>query len=752
MVTTWRRCSFVAALILAIALIAPASASAAAPNNTDLPRLFGPFGEGATAHCQAGQWDASVDTYDYEWIRDPDGSPSTVHSTSGTANAEDTYTIVAADVNKQLTCRVRATNVGGTSSFVRAADTVVVPALIAVTRNGKTISGDVGAGIGGASVTVTLRRDDISCCPPAFVPRVIATTSPGAISAGDGTWSVDLPSHAVADDRDTLLLDYAGTGTPPDATQPMSVPVDSPESPIRVIGGVRPEFSGDGGSIFIRCAGCYRVVVDVDGTPTDANENCDPGPPPCGSGQFSLDFGSPVNNTNIVKVTAYRDLPNDGVGQTQVATTVLAGLVGVFGILDAGNVPDQNAFPTSPVSPTCIANYTFHRDDATAGPSLSCFLLPAGTGFTVLHKRSLMTLETIPKTATQDSVFTASITDLQAGDTLELHLGGAGGRLLTTVHVATLRLDLNVGAANKYDTPLGAPSAGECAGGNWFGIEPAVFQAFERVLCPVAGSFTALPLENPTISLEDDLSGNVTSVTVPRIGPVSPLDGESMFGTAWRAYAPELLGDEDLLLGIPQPVSFAYRPVGGGAFTPVAGNANGASGVLVNPAPAAGRYDARWIVTDNHGDTRTRVTNFVQQDPAFSKGATGNTGATGSQGPPGPGGPPGPAGPPGPQGPVGPQGPPGPTGKVTCVVVKRRTNIRVTCTVRFASTVRAARVAMRLSRGGRMYAIGQAPGRRTTAVRLRVVRPLHRGGYTLTIVVTRHGKSTTTHRRVALAA
>src|SRR5438876_7011183 len=128
--------------VLTFSLGLPAGADAIAPGNTQLPDLFGPFGEGTTAHCLAGQWDAAVDTCDYEWVQDPDGTPSTIHTTSGTASTEDTFTLPASAVNKQLTCRVSATNGGGTSSFVRAAETVVVPALIAVTRNGKTITGD----------------------------------------------------------------------------------------------------------------------------------------------------------------------------------------------------------------------------------------------------------------------------------------------------------------------------------------------------------------------------------------------------------------------------------------------------------------------------------------------------------------------------------------------------------------------------------------------------------------------------------
>jgi hypothetical protein len=142
--------------------------------------------------------------------------------------------------------------------------------------------------------------------------------------------------------------------------------------------------------------------------------------------------------------------------------------------------------------------------------------------------------------------------------------------------------------------------------------------------------------------------------------------------------------------------------------------------------------------------------------PAGPAGADGADGADGAQGPAGPAGPQGaagsqgPAGSVGPAGPAGPQGPPGPTGKVTCVVKKKGTKVKVTCTVRFRAA-NAARVAMRLSSGGRLYALGLGRRQRSTTVSLRAIRPLHAGRtYRLTMIFRNGRRTTTFHRMVEL--
>jgi hypothetical protein len=143
--------------------------------------------------------------------------------------------------------------------------------------------------------------------------------------------------------------------------------------------------------------------------------------------------------------------------------------------------------------------------------------------------------------------------------------------------------------------------------------------------------------------------------------------------------------------------------------------AGAACSVRVRFAPtAAGARAATLRITSN----------AAQQDVALS----GEGAAPPTTGP----GPSGPAGPPGQTGSTGPQGTPGRDAKVTCKVAKRRgRKVKVTCRVVLSAPSRA-KVSARLMRGGRLYARAAGSG----SLRLRPVRRLTRGRYTLRLLVT----------------
>jgi hypothetical protein len=141
----------------------------------------------------------------------------------------------------------------------------------------------------------------------------------------------------------------------------------------------------------------------------------------------------------------------------------------------------------------------------------------------------------------------------------------------------------------------------------------------------------------------------------------------------------------------------------------------------------------------------------VAPDPAPAPGPAGAAGAAGSPGAAGPQGATGATGPQGgtgPQGASGPQGPAGRDATVTCKVGKKRgQKVKVTCTVRLAA--RARRVA-RLMHHGKVYAVGRSTGARGS-LRLRAVRRITRGRYTLLVKVTgADGKDVTLKQRVVV--
>jgi hypothetical protein len=147
--------------------------------------------------------------------------------------------------------------------------------------------------------------------------------------------------------------------------------------------------------------------------------------------------------------------------------------------------------------------------------------------------------------------------------------------------------------------------------------------------------------------------------------------------------------------------------------------------------------------------------------PSGSTGPTGATGATGSsggQGPAGADGAQGGTGGPGPQGaagatgaagPSGPQGPAGRDATVTCKAGKvRGKKVKVTCGVVLKSASARAATA-RLSRNGVTYARGRA--RNQAMIRLRAVRPIARGRYTLTTRITnRRGRTAVARQEVSV--
>jgi hypothetical protein len=83
------------------------------PRPTGAPTIAGSAVEGETLTCAPGDWSGSP-TFSFEWLRD--GSPI------GGASAA-TYTLTTADVGRAISCRVTATNTGGSPKAISSAVT-----------------------------------------------------------------------------------------------------------------------------------------------------------------------------------------------------------------------------------------------------------------------------------------------------------------------------------------------------------------------------------------------------------------------------------------------------------------------------------------------------------------------------------------------------------------------------------------------------------------------------------------------------
>jgi phospholipase C len=122
--------------------------------------------------------------------------------------------------------------------------------------------------------------------------------------------------------------------------------------------------------------------------------------------------------------------------------------------------------------------------------------------------------------------------------------------------------------------------------------------------------------------------------------------------------------------------------------------------------------------------------------PAGPSGSNGSNGANGQPGSNGQNGQPGATGPTGPQGPQGPRGAPGRTPHVVCRVIPHGVRIVVSCVVtggaRASRAPAARRASARITRGGRLFAVG---GGRLARFSLRTRLSLRRGYYLLVVRV-----------------
>jgi hypothetical protein len=663
--------------------VSPTQAFASPPVNFLAPSVTGAAQSGVALGCDRGFWDDEGSTpysYAYQWRLD-----STTNISGATS---DNYLTTAANVGHTLSCRVTAANGSAESLAVTSDPTgavVAAPPSVAIAEYGQAVSGNIGSATSGVSVQVLLQRNILDSTGELI--RRTVSTAPSVATAADGTWSASLPpssDHAPGDNRDSVLVNYSGAGVPPNAEL-------SPD-----IGGLFPEpptISSDGTSVQVSgCAECVRVQVTFTpsgGSPTVVEAHRDP-TQDC---SLSCDFtasppGGSVEPGDRVDAAVTRDLP----GNLRLVSSLAAGL------------PGQTA------PPTCTADLV--------QASVACSPVVAGPTYQLVRHRIGSADVTISASLTGTQVFgafSASQGGLQSDDVVDLTL--TGGRTLTSLNVATLRLDVG---------PDGEVSAGNCQADSWFGTSDAS-------LCSSAGNTTEADALDGVF---DDRSGGLTIVNIPAVSSTTPLDGESV-GSSFTAYAGATTIDDPTgtVISSSAPVRLDIRPHGSSGSPVVsAANVNTASGSAISGL-SAGRYDATWTLTDVHSDTSTLLTGFVVQ--AGTGGPPGPPGPTGS---PGSSGPQGAAGSTGATGPTGPQGPAGRDAVVTCKVAKvKRGKVKVTCTVRFAATGSAS-ARLRLLRGHRIYATARVrPGRRVRHVRLHPGKRLRPGRYTLEVITWRNG-------------
>jgi FG-GAP-like repeat/Cep192 domain 4 len=90
-----------------------------APVSQTAPSISGNAVRGSTLTCSDGTWTNSPTSFAFQWLRNGQAIPGATNQT---------YTVVEADVGTQITCRVTASNAGGSNSRTSSSVTPTAPA------------------------------------------------------------------------------------------------------------------------------------------------------------------------------------------------------------------------------------------------------------------------------------------------------------------------------------------------------------------------------------------------------------------------------------------------------------------------------------------------------------------------------------------------------------------------------------------------------------------------------------------------
>ncbi len=655
--------------------------------------------------------------------------------------------------------QVTGGNGGGcvqSTSATSAGDGLPLPQ-INLTQFSHTITGDVNNPTSyGDTVTVDVYREDESGLQPAD----LVATAQAQSNATTGVWTVPLPNvspgvpNAVGDDRDVITVDYSDA--PNGSVQDATILTGSGGNPFTESGWTgwtdldngATVTNGGGSSPQVIVGPCFQTGVltisgrSVSGT-SDPNDLCNTqtdtadiplsgGPLGLGSSD-ALTFTSNDNRAFSAPTSAFSGAFPGTIG-TPNDPGALVSMTVPLGEPDSATSfanPLTDSVPTfAPTGfPTCGAILSLQ--------SVECSGLIPGDTYTVADGSAQQSQVAASDPGFSDDgtigIDTTLSLPVNRGDTVELT--NSASRILTTLNVSNLRVDINGNesfitsgsctAGEYFDAPLQSAPISDSAGD----ID-GTSASFTGAACPRDGDASFLP-SNPIIQTDGD-SGGFTETLVPEIEDTSPMEGETVDG-GFTALAEAGVTSNDSVIPTDSTssVSLSITPVGSNTpvYSPNPDNVDTPNGVTV-PALPPGGYDATWVVTDANGDTRTVTTRFIEQSAL--------EGAQGPQGPQGP------AGAQGAQGPQGPQGPPGPKPKVTCTLEKHN---KIKCTVSFPKKAKDTKgtIAAVITRGGRILALGHARlAHGSATLTMPELRAWNRGAWQITLVLSRPKKVATT--------
>jgi hypothetical protein len=477
----------------------------------------------------------------------------------------------------------------GCVQFSSSTKSALPLARVNLTQFSSTVTGNIATAKSGIGATVVLIR-----------AGEIVAGGRGTTNAKGG-WKVTLRSprdgslRAVGDDRDLILVDYSHGGPAPDEIA-----------------------TGAGGNPFTESGW---------------------------TGFYALDSGFAVGHTTI-KIGPC--------GQTGVLTVRVSGRPTAPAIDQCGNADDIATLQTKPLGPGTSLTMTSQDNRAVtldnppgAAISLGVSLgepnaLPSlqnsqltlnNTGFPlctadlraqavrcsglVQHARYVLTRGRghVVRKVRADGNGSARFAGfrgtpgIRGGDRFTLTNGSR--RVLTRLHVAHLRVDIT-----GNQTVI---ASGTCEAGNYYGaplsdvpVSPAIGvpgSTGTGTICPLSGH--AKGLSTSLISQLDDRSGGQTRTEVPRFLGTAPLENATLYGNFIALAQTGLPGPHGSTTPTHSRVALTITRPGSRRVVFRAANVGTARGARVPELPV-GSYEARWVLRDANGDSRTIVTQFVE--------------------------------------------------------------------------------------------------------------------------------------------
>ena len=198
---------------------------------------------------------------------------------------------------------------------------------------------------------------------------------------------------------------------------------------------------------------------------------------------------------------------------------------------------------------------------------------------------------------------------IKGGDTVAL---SNGSRTLTTLHVAHLRAAIKGNQTvlsrgrcqpgEYYGPPVTTPPTSASAGSIFGGV------ALTGEICPLNGNAAGLP--SSTIAQTDEFSGGQTMTEVPLIVSTTPPRGGNVFGAFTARARAGFPGPNNTIIQNHARIALQITRSGKTVFS--APNADTKDGVHVSRL-RRGTYTATWTLIDANRDTRTVVTQFIEE-------------------------------------------------------------------------------------------------------------------------------------------